>query len=535
MIDAFESNRRPLVFSRVGGSVVMFFLIGLLLTRYMSRDGMGRSKWLRTQVALLFFMLLMMAFSKALLLFTPLSFEALPVAAVPLLASMLLGRRLAFPAALSSALVISALVNFDVQALFIFLVAGVATVTAANTFKKRFFTLFRSGAFVALVILTGTVLTTLLFSGTLDIYEDLGDHLNPINSIWIASLYGGVGSAIIAMILMPFMGLAVGEATRSVLIDMLELDHPLLKKIKDKAPSTWEHSRAMANLGEAAAHAINGNAMLVRVGAYFHDVGKSLNPNLFIENQKGSNPHDELAPYDSARAIFSHVTEGVKLLRKNGVPEDIVAFAYSHHGTSILEYFWMKNSALGNPENFTEQDFSYPGHKPASRETAILMIVDAVEAAARTVGKPDKKKFASLVQNIVFGKMSQGQFDESALTMLDLRIVINTVVDTLVSMYHERIKYPWQNEDNAGSKDAADDSAGSGSKEETPVEQKEIINNTTGNIVTVAPVVNAVSDISKDNNKTVPEDTPEETTFTGPAPVPETDSQSDIPMVTAKK
>jgi len=201
----------------------------------------------------------------------------------------------------------------------------------------------------------------------------------------------------------------------------------------------------MANLAEAATNAIGGNALLARIGAYYHDIGKTSTPEYFIENQAGGpNPHDEFTPLESATRIFRHVIDGTRLLRQEGVPEDVVEFCYSHHGTSLLEFFWHKNMAAGNPDELEERDFTYPGHKPTTQETGILMLVDAIEAAARTVDKPEKAKFQNLVQRIIFMKLIQGQLDDTGLKLSDLRIIANTLVDTLVNMYHARIKYPWQ-------------------------------------------------------------------------------------------
>ena len=237
----------------------------------------------------------------------------------------------------------------------------------------------------------------------------------------------------------------VGEVSRGRLMDLQDLDHPLLKRLRERAPATWEHSRAMANLAEAAAQAIGANALLVRVGAYFHDVGKSYHSEFFIENQSGGvNPHDQMTPLDSAHTIFHHVTEGTRLLRQHRVPEDVVEFVHTHHGTGVLEYFWHKNLSEGTAPELTERDFSYPGHKPAGRETGILMLIDSIEAAARTVSSPEKAQFELLVQRIVFTKLARGQLDESGLSLADTRAVANTVVDALVGMYHSRIKYPWQ-------------------------------------------------------------------------------------------
>ena len=447
LVAAFESNRRPFEKSRIIASFVMFLLIGLLLSRYMGRDGMGRARWVRTQLAVFGVLLSVAVLCKALLLLTSLPFEVLPVAVLPLLVSMVIGRRLSFGVALASAFVVASLVNFDVRAMFIFIVAGVFSAIAGEPHRPRLSDLFIASIRISFIILLAVVLTTLLFAGTLDIYEDLMDHVNPSASIWLAGLFSGLGSGVLAMLLLPVFGMMVGQASRNQLVDLMDLDHPLLRRLRERAPSTWEHSRAMANLGEAAANAISANAMLVRVGAYFHDMGKVLRPDFFIENQGGANPHDGMEPIESARSIFNHVVEGVRLLRREGVPEDVVAFAYSHHGTSVLEYFWQKNLAAGNPDGLSEKDFCYPGHKPTTRETAILMIVDAMEAASRTVEEPDKRRLESLLQRIVFGKMAQGQFDESGLTMQDLRVVMDTIIDALVAMYHGRIKYQWQEEE----------------------------------------------------------------------------------------
>ncbi|MBN2719031.1 MAG: HDIG domain-containing protein [Deltaproteobacteria bacterium] len=449
LVTAFENVRRPIGLPRLLGSFVFFLMIGFLLSNYMSKDGLGRARWLRSQISVFGLLLFATTLSKAILLYSAFNFTILPIAMVPLLTAMLLGRRLSFGVALASSLVASSLLNFNIQSLFVFLVAGVSTAVAADIYRHRVMAIAKATILTALATTVATALTTLLFAGTLDIYEDIGDHLNPLTSIWLAGVIGGVAAGILSLMLLPVFSRLVGEVPRHRLFDLLELDHPLLKQIRSRAPSTWEHSRAMANLGEAAVHAIGGNTMLLRVGAYFHDVGKSLRPEFFIENQGGEkNPHDELTPYDSARAIFAHVIEGVKLLRKERLPEDVIEFAYSHHGTSILEYFWYKNLKNGNPEKLTEAEFSYPGNKPTTRETAVLMIVDAMEAAARTVEKPDKAKFETLLQRIVFGKLAQGQFDESGLTMHDLRNIINTIIDTLVGMYHARIKYPWQEEES---------------------------------------------------------------------------------------
>jgi putative nucleotidyltransferase with HDIG domain len=213
-----------------------------------------------------------------------------------------------------------------------------------------------------------------------------------------------------------------------------------------EAPGSWEHARAMANLAEAAAAAIGADALLVRVGAYYHDLGKTIQPKYFVENLSPGErtPHDDLEPDVSADAIMAHVVQGTKILREGGIPEPVVEFAYTHHGTQVIEYFFHKCKESGNPKNLGEDFFRYPVMKPQTKETAILMLVDSIEAASRTIQPPTQVKFEEMIQRVVFTKMKSGQLDESGLTIEDMKILVVKMADTLVNMYHSRIKYPWQ-------------------------------------------------------------------------------------------
>jgi len=208
----------------------------------------------------------------------------------------------------------------------------------------------------------------------------------------------------------------------------------------------------MANLAEAAAAAINADSLLTRVGAYYHDLGKSVQPKYFVENlEEGErSPHADLAPDVSADAIMAHVVEGVNILRRGGLPEPVVEFAYTHHGTSVIEYFWHKCLEQGNPKNLDENSFRYPGMRPRTKETAILMLIDSIEAASRTIDPPTVEKFEEMVSRIVFVKLKQGQLDESGLTLEDLRIITARIAETLTKSHHKRIKYPWQARSEAG-------------------------------------------------------------------------------------
>jgi putative nucleotidyltransferase with HDIG domain len=192
--------------------------------------------------------------------------------------------------------------------------------------------------------------------------------------------------------------------------------------------------------------------LLTRVGAYYHDLGKTCQAKYFIENlERGErSPHEDLDPDVSADAIMAHVVEGARILREGRIPEAVVEFSYTHHGTSIIEYFWHKCLGQGNPKGLTEDAFRYPGMRPRTRETAILMLIDSIEAGARTVDPPTREKFQEMIQRVLLVKMHQGQLDESGLTLMDLRILATQLAETLTSVYHKRIRYPWQDARDRG-------------------------------------------------------------------------------------
>jgi putative nucleotidyltransferase with HDIG domain len=280
-----------------------------------------------------------------------------------------------------------------------------------------------------------------------------------------------VAAGLLATFVAPLIERALGEVPRSHLVELTDLNHPLLKRIATAAPGTWAHSLAMANMAELAATAIGANALLTRVGAYFHDLGKSSAPQYYIENLHAgeASPHDSLDPDVSADAIFAHCTEGVRLGRAAGVPEPVLDFMHMHHGDGLLEYFWHKNQEQGNPKGLSERHFRYPGLPPQTKETAILAICDAVEAASRTLKTPSERDLTNLVQRIVFGKLRLGQLDQSGLTSADLKALCNSLVDTLKNSFHVRIEYPWQKEERAAKQaDGATAATGAGEATAAP-------------------------------------------------------------------
>lgn len=242
----------------------------------------------------------------------------------------------------------------------------------------------------------------------------------------------------------------LGHVSRERLVALLDLSQPLLQRMVHRAPGSFEHSRAMANLAEQAASAIGADALLTRVGAYYHDLGKSVEPKFFVENLDlgEKSAHEGLTPRESARKIVRHVADGVTILRSGKIPEAVVEFAYTHHGTQLVEYFLNKERQLAQDEGreIDVEWFRYPGMKPGTKETAILMVVDSIEAASRTLDTPEREPLEDMVRRIIFTKLAAQQLDESGLTMKELRVVCSRVVETLVHMNHHRIKYPWQEE-----------------------------------------------------------------------------------------
>src|SRR5215471_5777164 len=441
---AFESIRHPPRASRLLGYFVINFTLAMLLTAYLRRFGQNRVRLLRTQVGLFVAMFMMMVLAKVVLLFTSLPEFWIPVAALPLWVSLALDRRTALLVSLVLAFVASSFLRFDLMLLTVVLVRGMA---ASLLFldRKHPRQMVPAGALAGLFACGLFSAITVVFEGSFDV---LGDLAHPANSMLLANFGGGLVAGTIALLLRDGAERLLGAVPRDQLLDLTDLEQPLLQKMAHEAPGSWEHARAMANLAEAAASAIGADALLTRVGAYYHDLGKTVQPKYFVENLAPgeTSPHDDLEPEVSADAIMAHVVSGTKILREGGIPEPVVEFAYTHHGTQVVEYFWHKCLEAGNPKGLTEEHFRYPGMKPPTKETAILMLVDSIEAASRTIDPPERDKFEEMIQRIIFTKLRTGQLDESGLTVADLRILVVRMSDTLVNMFHHRIRYPWQDE-----------------------------------------------------------------------------------------
>jgi putative nucleotidyltransferase with HDIG domain len=441
-VERYEAERRPLRLDVLFGTFFAALFVFLILGTWLRTLSPGRGSLVRTQLGLVGLYLAFLALTKAMLLFTDLGAALAPGGALTLWTRVYLDRRTAFVVAVSLAALVAAAIDFDPVTITTLAAQGMVPVLVARDKKRPSFFVV-AGAIGGLAAAGTLAASRVLFVG----YFDLGEELSePGRSELVAALLGGILAGIAAYTLLSAALLALGAVSRHRLLELTDLDHPLLRRMARDAPGSWEHARAMANLAEAATAAIRGDALLVRVGAYYHDLGKTIQPKFFVENltQGETSPHQGLGPDLSADAIKAHVVEGVEILRDGGIPEPVVEFAYTHHGTSVIEYFWHQNLAAGNPKQLDERFFRYPGMRPRTKETGILMLVDAVEAASRTIDPPERSQFEAMVQRIVFHKLLQGQLDECGLTLSDLRIVTAQLVETLCNVHHSRIRYPWQ-------------------------------------------------------------------------------------------
>jgi putative nucleotidyltransferase with HDIG domain len=251
--------------------------------------------------------------------------------------------------------------------------------------------------------------------------------------------------------LLPFVESLFGVQTDLSLIELGDVSHPLLQELVRRAPGTYNHSINVASLGEAAAEAIGAHGLLVRVGAYFHDIGKMLKPGYYVENQgTHGNRHEDLVPAMSTLVIIAHVKDGADLARQHHLPRPIIDFIEQHHGTTLVEYFFGRAAEMrdANPDPDSvvvdEANFRYPGPKPQTKEAAVLMLADAAESACRSLVEPAPARIEGLIQDLAMKRLLDGQFDACGLTLQELHTVQESLVKSLIAVYHGRVKYPDQ-------------------------------------------------------------------------------------------
>ncbi|NLN06143.1 MAG: HDIG domain-containing protein [Firmicutes bacterium] len=362
----------------------------------------------------------------------------LPVGMGVILIAVLLNGSLAVLMSMVFAVFVALLTGNDFRFMLIALVGGLVAAYSVSQLQRRS-DLTRAGIYVSAINVIA-YLGLFLFAGTLRLQYDI---LREFSINILAAVGNGVLSAVLAIGLLPYLESGFGLTTSVTLLELANPSHPLLKQLLMEAPGTYHHSLIVANLAEAAAEAVGADPLLARVGSFYHDIGKLKRPYFFIENQLGPNPHEKISPNLSTLIITSHVKDGLEMAKKAKLPKVIQDIIVQHHGNSLVSFFYRqaeKNS--DSKEVLREEDFRYEAPVPQTKEAAIILLADAVEAAVRSLNKPAAGRVEAVVRKIIKEKLDDGQFDQCNITLRELDIIAQTFVRILSGIYHTRIEYP---------------------------------------------------------------------------------------------
>tara|TARA_B100001093_G_scaffold139124_1_gene131663 strand:- start:54 stop:2099 length:2046 start_codon:yes stop_codon:yes gene_type:complete len=356
---------------------------------------------------------------------------AVPMCILPLIMKAFFDARLGLFTHVLTVLLIGFIVPNSFEFVFLQITAGIITIQSVAQLYRRA-NLFISVGQIVLVYLIGYIAFTTIQEGSI-----LKISFTPLALFMLNGLLMLFVQPLIYIYERLFR--LVSDVS---LLEMTDTNSILLKELSDKAPGTFHHSLQVANIAEAAANEIGANSLLVRVGALYHDIGKLTAPMYFSENQTANiSPHDRLSPKESADIIIDHVAEGVKIANKHNLPERVIDFIKTHHGTSLVYYFYRKQEEL-YPDEINLEDFKYKGPKPFSKETAILMMADAVEAASKSLKSPNIDQLQEFVDKIIDGKMAEEQFNSSDITFAEIETVKMVLFKKLINVYQLRIEYP---------------------------------------------------------------------------------------------
>ncbi|MEB3236847.1 MAG: HDIG domain-containing protein [Candidatus Sericytochromatia bacterium] len=357
-----------------------------------------------------------------------------PLPAAAIMVSLFLNQRVAMTAVLAWGLLLQLLPSQGPDVLVLGGLGSWAALQALRRVRERW-DVGRAGFRVA-AVMAGTTLAVMLLRGRG--WDEAG--LSALH----AALSGPM-AVVLGVGLLPYLEKLSGIVTPFTLLELANPAQPLLRTLLLKAPGTYHHSILVGNLGEAAAEAVGADPLLVRVGAYYHDVGKTKRPYFFIENQQGMpNQHDQISPRLSALVITAHVREGIELAREHRLPEQVAAFIPTHHGCSLVSYFYHQAREAEGGEEVLEEHFRYPGPRPTTKETAIVMLADGVEATCRTLTRPSPEQIEATIRRIVQKRVDEGELSEAPLTLAEIEVIIGVFNRILQGLYHQRIEYPDQ-------------------------------------------------------------------------------------------
>ncbi|EDT72777.1 putative hydrolase [Clostridium perfringens D str. JGS1721] len=369
-------------------------------------------------------------------LFGMMSNYIIPLACMPMLITLLLNYKISLVFSMLNVILIGGAVGFNPNIIILAILNVVLGGTLLRKMQQRNDILYSSITVAVLSSILTFSVGTLTTNNFMEILAD---------STFAAA--GAILSGILTIGVLPFFESTFDIVTNAKLLELSNPNNPLLKKLLMEAPGTYHHSILVANLAELAAEQVGGNPLLARIGAYYHDVGKTKRPYFFRENQFGKkNPHDRLKPEVSSKIIISHVKDGSELAKEYNLPKTIHDFIVTHHWETLVKYFYLtvKNNSE-NPEEVKEEDFKYPGPKPMSKEQGIVMLADSTEAAVRSINEPTEEKIEKMVNNIIDDKLASGQLDNCDLTLRDISKIKKCFLKALNGIHHERIEYPDDN------------------------------------------------------------------------------------------
>ena len=356
-----------------------------------------------------------------------------PMAALSMLLSVIYDLRFSLTVTIIMAALIGFLVPNSLEIAAYTAVGGLLAILTLQD-AQRINAFFRAGLAAAI----GYCAVILVFR----LNQDMIDVVNMLELMGYA-IVNGVLSAALTLVGFFIMGSLFGITTTLQLQELARLDHPLLQELLRRAPGTYHHSIMVANLAEQAAEQIKANSALIRVGAFYHDIGKMNRPPFYSENQEGVNPHDALDPQTSARIILSHVTDGLELAKRYKLPYRIHQFIAEHHGTRLVKGFYFKAKEQADEgEVIDPEKFRYSGSRPRSRETGVVMLADVIESTSRALQPNSEKAIEKLVNSLIDEDLTDGQLDESGLTLGDIRLIRDSFIKTLKGRFHVRVKYP---------------------------------------------------------------------------------------------
>ena len=413
------------------GEGAFVLLIFVALTIYLASFAKNVYEDKRQFLSVILLITVFFIFAVAMNHFIPNGIYIVPFSIVPILILVFFDARTAIFTHIAEVMLCAAFAPFTLEFIFMQLAGGCAAVFTLEQLSKRS-ELLRTAVFVAVTYWISYLAIELMLNGSME------------GISWRIAAYITISAVLtsFAYILMFVYEKAFGLISVVTLVELADINHPLLRELSDNCPGTFQHSMAVSNLASDAALKIGANVQLVRAGALYHDIGKLSNPAFFTENQSGVNPHEALSPVKSAEIVINHVTDGLRRADKANLPSVIRNFISEHHGAGKAKYFYYTYCNQHPDENVDPAPFTYPGPNPRSRETSILMMADAVEAASRSLKEHTPDAISNLVNKIIDGQIADGLHNDSPLSFRDINMIKEAFIRRLKTIYHSRISYP---------------------------------------------------------------------------------------------